>query len=147
MASGPITEKELAREATRLWQGLKKLGPAKRRARIVILSGNLGAGKTTFVKAFARRLGVRERVASPTFVFMHEHALPKGSFSRLIHVDCYRIESKREFESIGIRRYLKDPLNLLLMEWGEKAQRWIPKPDKIVRLSHHSPRTRRISIS
>ena len=137
----------LSRAAESLSADLKRLGSAKKRARIVVLSGNLGAGKTTFVKAFAKALGIKDRVLSPTFVFVHEYELPRSPFQKLFHVDCYRIESKREFISVGIRDYLRDPKNLVLMEWGEKVRRWTPKPDYTVSLAHHTPRTRKLKIS
>lgn len=119
----------------------------KKRATILVLSGALGTGKTTFVRLLAERLGVSGRVLSPTFVFAHEHPILKRfPFRKLVHIDAYRIDSQKIFRSTGISHYFKDLANLVVVEWGEKIRRWIPQPDLVIRLRHHSPRTRKIQI-
>ncbi|MBI4134609.1 MAG: tRNA (adenosine(37)-N6)-threonylcarbamoyltransferase complex ATPase subunit type 1 TsaE [Candidatus Sungbacteria bacterium] len=126
------------------------------RAHLILLSGNLGSGKTTFVQMVAKQLGVRERVLSPTFVFVHEHEIfPKATrdkghgtwaFKKLIHVDAYRIETKRDFDAIGLSRYTKDSENLVLIEWGERIQKWLPEPDLVVEFDHHRPHLRKVKV-
>lgn len=138
---------QLRRLAREFGKTVVARGPARGRARVTLLSGELGAGKTQFVQFLALSLGVTAKVLSPTFVFIHEYALKKSAFRKLIHADCYRIGSKREFEAVGLEDYLRDPANLVLIEWGDKIQSWIPKPDFLIRFRHHSPKTREVSIS
>ncbi len=124
-----------------------KLHP-RNRAALIFLSGELGSGKTTFVKALARSFRVRARVHSPTFVFVHEHPIKKigAQFSKLIHVDAYRMDSRRDVSQTGLREYIKDPQNIVVIEWGEKIAPWIPKPDITIEFRHHTPTLREIKI-
>lgn len=139
-----VTEKELASLAKAVSADVK---PKVSRAALVFLSGNLGSGKTTFTQKAAKHLGVTEKVLSPTFVFMHEHKIRKPSpFKKLIHVDAYRIETKRDFEAIGLRQYIKNPENLIMIEWAEKITQWLPKPNLVLHFMHHSPKKRRVTV-
>jgi tRNA threonylcarbamoyladenosine biosynthesis protein TsaE len=125
-------------------------------ASIVILSGNLGSGKTTFVQVLVKALGVYEKVLSPTFVFLHEHRISetknkkqktKRAFKKLIHIDAYRIDSKRDFESLNIKSYLSEKNNLVFIEWGEKIKKWLPKPDMKIEFRHRHPTLRKVRIT
>lgn len=148
-----VTEKELASLAKAV---SADVSPKVNRALLVFLSGNLGSGKTTFTQKAAKYLGVTEKILSPTFVFMHEHGIPKKrignwgqrieGFKKLIHVDAYRIETKRDFEAIGLKQYIKNPENLIMIEWAEKIARWLPKPDIVLHFKHHSPKLRNVKI-
>jgi len=80
------------------------------------LTGNLGAGKTAFAKAFAKALGVT-RAASPTFVIMHEHEIPNN---HLFHIDLYRLESPKELVGLGLDEILNTNPRLILIEWVDK---------------------------
>src|SRR5688500_627938 len=73
-----------------------------RQAVLLLVSGNLGAGKTTFVQALARALAVTESVASPTFVIMKSYTAHHDMFTTLVHIDAYRIEDPREIEVLDI---------------------------------------------
>lgn len=99
------------------------------RATLVTLSGELGAGKTTFVQGVAKALGIDERVTSPTFVIMKiyptEHP-PAGGFERLVHIDAYRLKGEHHLQVLGWEELLKDPKNLILMEWPEQAGGAVP---------------------
>lgn len=147
-----VTEKELASLAKAV---SADVSPKVNRALLVFLSGNLGSGKTTFTQKAAKYLGVTEKILSPTFVFVHEHKIPEAfsikhetekKFKRLIHVDAYRIETKRDLEAIGLREYIKNPEYLILIEWAEKIARWLPKPDIVLHFKHHSPKLRNVKI-
>ncbi len=87
--------------------------------RLVILRGDLGAGKTTLVKGIAAALGAAdaEEVTSPTFTLVHEYQGPKV---KVFHLDLYRIENERELATLGIEEMIADPAALVLAEWGEK---------------------------
>lgn len=141
-----LKEREVSLIAKEIAKSLRKL-PAKKRAPLILLSGNLGSGKTTFTKYFARSLGVEKKVHSPTFVFVHEYHLKKeGRFSKLIHVDAYRMVSRRDVLQTGIRDYLSGPTNIVLIEWGERIKKWIPRPDISITFEHENPTHRRVNI-
>ena len=99
------------------------------RATLVTLSGELGVGKTTFVKAAARSLGVEEVVTSPTFVLEKIYLLPEGKrFKRLIHIDAYRLEKGDELAPLGFDELMQDATNLVFLEWPEKVKEALPVP-------------------
>jgi len=91
-----------------------KLAPPK----LVLLRGQLGAGKTTLVKGIAEEFhaAAQEEVTSPTFTLIHEYRGPRVN---IFHIDLYRIDSQRELETLGLED-LYGENNLLLIEWGEK---------------------------
>jgi tRNA threonylcarbamoyladenosine biosynthesis protein TsaE len=102
-------------------------------ATVVALSGDLGAGKTTFAQGVARALGVEEQVTSPTFVIEKiyqlnqpfDHAQGK-QFARLIHIDAYRLNDAHELEVLGWKEIVADPSNLIVIEWPERVTDLIP---------------------
>lgn len=87
-------------------------------AHVVGLSGELGSGKTTFVQAVARALGVTQSVTSPTFVIVKRYSIKHSVFTALIHADAYRLKSG-DAHTIGWFNYIKDPRNLIMVEWPE----------------------------
>jgi tRNA threonylcarbamoyladenosine biosynthesis protein TsaE len=88
---------------------------------VVLLTGPLGAGKTTFVQGVARGLGVRERVTSPTFTMVHEHACHNDrGIATLQHADLYRIESVDEALDLDLAELVEEAA-VALVEWGELA--------------------------
>lgn len=86
---------------------------------IIIIEGELGVGKTVFIKGIGELLGITE-IISPSFVIYYEYSINHPRLKKLIHLDLYNIEEKEEFKYLGIKSYLK-PKNLLCFEWGEKA--------------------------
>lgn len=118
------------------------------RALVIALSGDLGAGKTALAQALARELGVIETVTSPTFIIERVYALPKElgrGFSRLIHIDAYRLESESELEHLGWKEMLSDPQNLILVEWPERVVSLIPSDSLRVTLSYIDEQSRDIT--
>ncbi len=105
---------------------LARLTPRNGAATVVALSGELGAGKTTFVQAIAKVLGVEEVVTSPTFVIEKIYALEGQKFSRLIHIDAYRLNGAHELEVLGWKELLADQGNFILIEWPEKVADAVP---------------------
>lgn len=85
---------------------------------LVVLRGDLGAGKTTLVKGIAEgfQAASADEVTSPTFTLVHEY---RGARAMLYHIDLYRIDTERELETLGLRD-LMGPDSILLVEWGEK---------------------------
>ncbi|MGD0328696.1 MAG: tRNA (adenosine(37)-N6)-threonylcarbamoyltransferase complex ATPase subunit type 1 TsaE [Minisyncoccia bacterium] len=122
---------ELDAEAARF---VGELTPREGSATLVVLSGELGAGKTAFVKAVARALGVEEMVNSPTFVLEKIYSLASAldenakAFSRLVHIDAYRLEAGSDLAPLGFDELMRDANNLILLEWPEKVQSALPVP-------------------
>ncbi len=108
---------------------------------VVALYGDLGAGKTTIVKGFARGLGVRETVKSPSFVIITEY---QGKLP-VYHIDLYRIKSPAEFTEIGLDAYLTGT-GVCLVEWAERAEELLPPHTIRIRLTVLN-QTRRIEIT
>ena len=106
---------------------------------VVALYGELGAGKTTFAQAFARALGVKERVQSPTFILMHEHRIKAKAKSEkpkvFLHADAYRGDAA-QFRAVGFEEYLGRPDAVVLVEWAERVEELLPKKRIEVRLRH-----------
>lgn len=102
------------------------LSPFVDKACVVGLYGNLGAGKTSFTQGVAQALGINETVTSPTFVIEKIYELENQKFTRLIHIDAYRIEKSEEMLHLGFAEIIKDSNNLILIEWPENIQNIMP---------------------
>jgi tRNA threonylcarbamoyladenosine biosynthesis protein TsaE len=96
----------------------------KSKGRIFALKGDLGAGKTTFVQAFLKALGVKGRVLSPTFVIMRSYQLKDGR--RVHHLDAYRIKKDKELVDLGFKDLIKDKNNIILIEWADRIKKLLP---------------------
>jgi tRNA threonylcarbamoyladenosine biosynthesis protein TsaE len=109
---------------------LNKLQSKTDSATVVGLFGNLGSGKTTFTQALGKSLGVTEFMTSPTFVIEKIYLLKNSKvlmcFKKLIHIDAYRLESGQELLSLDFKEILKDPKNLILIEWPERVADVLP---------------------
>jgi tRNA threonylcarbamoyladenosine biosynthesis protein TsaE len=92
---------------------------------VVILDGEIGAGKTVFAKGVAQGLGIDEEVTSPTYAYMNDYD------GRLFHYDCYRIESVAQAEQLGLADYL-DMGGICLVEWAQNIAPLLPKVCKRV---------------
>lgn len=108
------------------------------RATLLILSGDLGAGKTTFVQVLAKALGVKETVQSPTYVLMKSYPIAYKNFTRLVHIDLYRLEKPEELSTLRLEDYLNDQKALVCIEWPERAGNLLPKPDITIKFSSRS---------
>ena len=117
---------ELEEEAARFTRALAP----REHATLMTLSGELGAGKTAFVKAAARSLGVEEVVTSPTFVLEKIYQLggPTAKFKRLVHIDTHRLEKGNELSALGFDELMQDATNLVFLEWPEKVAGALPDP-------------------
>ena len=102
----------------------RQLATGLRTMRMVVLHGDLGAGKTTLVKGIAEGLDAasQDDVTSPTFTLIHEYRGPEVA---LYHVDLYRIETERELATLGLDELFAEEGNLVLLEWGEKFPRLV----------------------
>src|SRR6202158_4473841 len=113
--------------------------------KLVLLRGDLGAGKTTLVKGIAAAFeaAAEEDVTSPTFTLVHEYRGPRAN---LYHIDLYRIETPRELETLGLED-LRSENSILLIEWGGKFSRLQRDRDVEISLEREGENARRIKIS
>ena len=99
---------------------------------VIYLHGDLGAGKTTFARAFIQSLGYEGRVKSPTYGLLERY--PTAS-AELVHLDLYRIQEPGELEFLGLDD-LQTPLSIFLVEWPSQGTGFLPKPDLEIRFGH-----------
>jgi tRNA threonylcarbamoyladenosine biosynthesis protein TsaE len=98
----------------------RQFGRAAGSGLVIALRGELGAGKTQFVKGLARGLGITSRVHSPTFTLVNEYG---GGRFRLFHIDLYRLETREQIFSAGIEEFLR-PAGVSVIEWAERIDDW-----------------------
>jgi tRNA threonylcarbamoyladenosine biosynthesis protein TsaE len=108
---------------------LERLMPKKNGATLVTLKGDLGAGKTTFVQALARELGIADAVQSPTYVLMKSYPIAHKGFTKLVHIDAYRLDKPEQFLALRPEEFLNDPESLICIEWPERLEGILPAPD------------------
>ena len=122
----------------------KALAGRLRPGTALLLEGDLGSGKTTFVKGIAQGLGFKQAqdVKSPTFVLLHiyEARIP------VYHFDLYRLENETELEALGLDEFLNDPRGICCIEWAEKAGSYAPPAAVRVRFQILGPQLRKIKI-
>ncbi len=121
------------------------LAPMVQEATVIALSGDLGAGKTTFVQQAAFALQATERVSSPTFVIMKFYPLPYGKFRKIIHIDAYRLKSAEELKKLGWEELLQDPFTLIFIEWPENVRAALPKSTRWIKFNLKSGEIREIT--
>ncbi|MBI4433462.1 tRNA (adenosine(37)-N6)-threonylcarbamoyltransferase complex ATPase subunit type 1 TsaE [Candidatus Uhrbacteria bacterium] len=123
------SEQETARIAMRMARTL-------RGGEVILLDGELGAGKSVFVRGLARGLGIRARVTSPTFVLMRIYETTRAGPRFLVHVDAYRVRNAAELEGIGLSEWIARPDAVVAIEWGARVSELVEKcPRYLVRLA------------
>ena len=112
--------------------------------KLVLLRGDLGAGKTTLVKGIAAAFDAadEEDVTSPTFTLIHEYRGPKAT---LYHIDLYRVDTQRELDTLALDD-LRSENSILLIEWGEKFPRFVRERDLEIALEREGESERRIRV-
>ena len=112
--------------------------------KLVVLRGELGAGKTTLIKGIAEAFNAasQENVTSPTFTLIHEY---RGPSATLYHIDLYRVDTQRELETLGLDDLMSEH-SVLLIEWGEKFERFQNERDVEIVLERVSENERRIKV-
>jgi tRNA threonylcarbamoyladenosine biosynthesis protein TsaE len=113
---------------------------------VLALVGNLGAGKTVFVKGLAKSLGIEDNITSPTFVLMKIYQTQHEKIKRLVHVDCYRLEKNEDLAEIGLADYLNDPENIVVIEWADRVVN-LPKDAININIDYIEDQTRRVRVS
>lgn len=119
------------------------IGELLRPPKLVLLRGDLGAGKTTLVKGVAAALGAAdmENVTSPTFTLLHEY---KGHKVRIFHLDLYRLENEAELEHIGLWEIADAGDALVMVEWGERFPALVARADGEIAISAGENETERL---
>ena len=114
---------------------------------VLALSGEVGAGKTTFTQGIALALGVKDTITSPTFVLMKIYKLPAplNGIAYLCHIDTYRLESADELRALGAEEYIGRSDTLTVIEWPEKVKKLLPA--KAIWISFEHSDTVRGSVS
>jgi tRNA threonylcarbamoyladenosine biosynthesis protein TsaE len=106
---------------------------------LLAFEGDLGAGKTTFIKAVARGLGVVGSATSPTYALVHRY---HGARGPVFHLDCFRLRSPEEASDLDWEGLISEG-DAILIEWPERAGSWLPAPTRRFRLSHMPDPSRR----
>ena len=116
---------------------------------VVALEGDLGAGKTTFIKGLARGLGLTRRITSPTFLMVRRYELPadSGEFKNLYHIDAYRMHSARDLKVTGGAEALRGKKNIVAVEWADRIKRYLPPDAVSVKITHREENERALSFA
>lgn len=115
---------------------ITKLVPRGAAATVIRLHGDLGAGKTTFVAAMARAMGVTVPITSPTFVIQKSYPVQHAQFSHLIHIDAYRLDNGADLDKLRFREYLSDPTHIICIEWPDIVADVLPANGYRIALQH-----------
>ena len=107
----------------------KKIASSLRGGEVIALWGDLGAGKTTFVKGLAQGLGIKKIVTSPTFILMNVYKIKdlRLKIKVLVHIDCYRVYKAQDIEDIGVLEYFGRKDSIVVIEWPERIKKILPK--------------------
>lgn len=126
MAAALVDEAQLAAWGRDFGRGLKP-------GHVVALMGELGAGKTTLVRAVAEGLGIAGSVTSPTFALVHQY---RGQGVTVYHVDAYRLRPGDDARDLGFEEMLADPTGIVMVEWPERLGPAMPRADHTIRLAY-----------
>ena len=152
------SKKDVLKVITQAPSQTKKLGrilakeilkTSSKRAIVVGLIGDLGGGKTTFLQGFAKGLGIKQPITSPTFVIIRKYKILNSQFSiynYLYHIDCYRIKKPKEILNLGFKEMILNPQNIVVIEWADKILEILPRDALILDFELIDLKTRQITI-
>ena len=115
------------------------------KAVIIGLKGDLGGGKTTFLQGFAKGLGIKENVLSPTFMIFRKYIL-SSPLKNFYHFDCYRIQDPQDLLALGFKEIVSDSRNIIAIEWVERVYKMLPQDIIMLEFEFVDENTRKISI-
>lgn len=121
-----------------LAEEILKSKPGKK-AFVIGLVGDLGGGKTTFLQGLAKGLGVKEKILSPTFIIMRR-------FNSFYHIDCYRIKKPQEIISLGFKKLIANPKNIVAVEWADRIYQIMPSNTIWVEFDFLGEKKRKIMV-
>jgi tRNA threonylcarbamoyladenosine biosynthesis protein TsaE len=140
------SEDEMGEFARKFILEIQVQGKTRESATVVGLAGELGAGKSVFVRAVAKVLGVEEHIMSPTFVIMKVYDLAGQAWSRLVHIDAYRLEGILELIALGWRNTREDADTIVFIEWPENVEGALQSGDWQLFFRVTGPNERSISV-
>ena len=117
-----------------------------KKAQILALCGDLGAGKTTFLQGFAKGLGIKERVLSPTFVIFKKFKIQDSFFNLFYHVDCYRLKDSKDLLGLGFEEFSSNSKNIIAIEWAEIIEDILPENKISIHFEFKDEKRRIITI-
>lgn len=118
----------------------KEISKTKQKEAVVlVLNGDLGSGKTTFLQGFAKGLSIKEKITSPTFIILKR-------FKNFYHFDCYRINKPEEILELGFKEIISNSENIIAIEWPERIQKLLPKNIIKINFRFIAPTTRKIKL-
>jgi len=127
--------KQLAKEMFKKQKGQK--------AQVLGLEGDLGGGKTTFLQGFAKGLGIKKKILSPTFVILKKFKVKHKIF---YHIDCYRIKKPQEILDLGFKQIISDSKNIVAVEWSNHIKKIMPKNTILINFEFINKNKRKIII-
>jgi tRNA threonylcarbamoyladenosine biosynthesis protein TsaE len=122
------------------------LKTSAKKALVLGLMGDLGGGKTTFLQGFAKGLGLKRKILSPSFVLMRKFKVKSPRFKVFYHLDCYRIEKPKEILILGLKEIISDSRNIVAIEWADRIKRILPKDTIILKFTFINKNKRKIKI-
>ena len=108
---------------------------------IVVLEGDLGVGKTEFVRAVCNRFGINDVITSPTFTLINQY---DSEFANIYHIDLYRIKTTNELLGLGFQELFENKKSIFFIEWAENSFDLIPKIDYKISIKHNDNETSRV---
>jgi len=138
--------KRILRSLAETKKSAKQFVKTLRPGDVVVLRGNLGAGKTTFTSAVAAVLGAKE-VSSPTFALLQTYPTKHKTIQRIHHLDLYRLRRDEDLREVGIEEILSDPEAVVFIEWGERLGKYTPKKAINIYFEHHGKTQRKVTIN
>ena len=153
LTTGPTQTKKLGEKLAK--ETLKR--PLKKQAFILGLEGDLGGGKTTFLQGFAKGLGIKEKILSPTFILMRKFQIPStqsqtnskfkiSKFQTFYHIDCYRILKPKEILDLGFKEIIQNPKNIVAIEWADRVRQILPRDTIVLKFHFANKNKRKIMI-
>jgi tRNA threonylcarbamoyladenosine biosynthesis protein TsaE len=127
----------------------RELGASLRIGDVLLLHGDLGAGKTTLTQGIAEAIGIGAPIQSPTFTLMSQHhaTLTDGSRATLYHLDLYRLDDPEQLEDIGWEEAISPVDGVTVVEWPERAGEWLPDRYVLVSIAYRDADSRVVTIS
>ena len=119
-----------------------------KKAIVIALEGELGAGKTVFAQGFAKALKMKAKIKSPTFTLMKRYLIPNKlkTKSYLYHLDCYRLRDHKDLAMLGIEEILNNSGNMVLIEWSDRVKKILPKNHIEIHIDHIDENVRKITV-
>ena len=143
ITNSPLQTKNLAKKLAR--EILNCFSTKK--AVVIGLVGDLGGGKTTFLQGFARGLGIRQKILSPTFIIMKKFLISNSQFLNFYHIDCYRIKKPKELLALGFKEIISGPENIVAVEWADRIKSILPQNAIWIRFKFMDKKTRKITMT